>query len=43
LELLEDVIQKIDASLLTITVAEELIPIHDKIKQSKLGDKLFSS
>jgi len=38
LDLPRDVIQKIDGSLLNITVAEELIPIHDQIKQSKLAD-----
>ena len=33
-----DVLEKIDESLLNITVAEELIPLHDETKQSKLGD-----
>jgi len=33
-----DVLEKIDCSLLNIAAAEELIPIHDESKQSKLGD-----
>lgn len=33
-----DVLEKIDCSLLNIAAAEELIPIHNESKQSKLGD-----
>jgi len=33
-----DVLEKIDCSLLNIAAAEELIPIHNWSKQSKLGD-----
>ena len=38
LNLPKDVLKKIDGSLLNTTVAEELIPLHDEIKQSKLGE-----
>jgi ParB family transcriptional regulator, chromosome partitioning protein len=38
LELPEDVIRKINTSILNVTNAEELIPVHDGNKQSKLAD-----
>jgi ParB family chromosome partitioning protein len=37
LELPKDVLEKVDDSELNVTAAEELIPIHDEIKQSKLA------
>jgi ParB family transcriptional regulator, chromosome partitioning protein len=37
LELPKEVLEKVDDSELNVTAAEELIPIHDEIKQSKLA------